>query len=139
MRRLHIFWLLQECLLLRPCSSNSTYADGVSCVISDPSNTLTKKNIFDAYMSKVRLEEEKVIVMREMRQHCTYLRSLAQSIRTEISSVRASGKKRTFISLHLVFWIISICNQPPLQTLVKNTTNAQWKDISRSASVGLAS
>ncbi|XP_059361847.1 uncharacterized protein LOC132101149 [Carassius carassius] len=61
---------------------------------SESSNILTKKKIFDAYMSKVRLEEESIIVMREMRQHCTYLRKLAGNIRTmtsEMSSGRNSG------------------------------------------------
>ncbi|XP_056138219.1 uncharacterized protein LOC130114380 [Lampris incognitus] len=53
---------------------------------SDSSNILTKK-IFDAYISKVQLQEEKVIVMREMRQHCTYPRNLAASIRTKISQM----------------------------------------------------
>ncbi|KAF4097447.1 hypothetical protein G5714_021455 [Onychostoma macrolepis] len=49
---------------------------------SESSNILTKKKIYDAYMSKVRLQEERIIVMREMRQHCTYLRKLAGNIRT---------------------------------------------------------
>lgn len=82
---------------------------------------------FDADMSKVWLEEEKIIVMREMSQHCTYLRSVSESIRTktsEVSPVRDSSKKLTFVSLLLVLGIISICSQQPLQILVKNTTNA---------------
>ncbi|KAF4118103.1 hypothetical protein G5714_000154 [Onychostoma macrolepis] len=61
---------------------------------SESSNILTKKKIYDAYMSKVRLQEERIIVMREMRQHCTYLRKLAGNIRTmksEMSSGRNSG------------------------------------------------
>ncbi|XP_051272930.1 uncharacterized protein LOC127372973 [Dicentrarchus labrax] len=61
---------------------------------SESSNILTKKKIFDAYMSKMRLQEERVIVVREMRQHCTYLRGLAENIRTkmsEMSTVRTSG------------------------------------------------
>ncbi|XP_026064526.1 uncharacterized protein LOC113047387 [Carassius auratus] len=61
---------------------------------SESSNILTKKKIFDAYMSKVWLEEERIIVMREMRQHCTELRKLAGNIRTmtsEMSSGRNSG------------------------------------------------
>jgi len=69
-------------------------------VTSESSNILTKKKIFDVYMSKVRLQEEKIIVMREMRQHCTYLRKLSGNIRTRISEmslVRNSGKKLTFI------------------------------------------
>ena len=71
---------------------------------SEPSNILTKKKIFDVYMSNVRLQEEKIIVMREMRQHCTYLRELARNIRTvipEMSSGRNSGKKLTFITFLL--------------------------------------
>lgn len=65
-------------------------------VTSGSSNILTKKKIFDVYMSKVRLQEEKIILMREMRQHCTYLRKLAWSLRkmmSEMSSGRNSGKK----------------------------------------------
>ncbi|XP_051996380.1 uncharacterized protein LOC127653650 [Xyrauchen texanus] len=61
---------------------------------SESSNILTKKKIFDVHMSKVRLQEEKIIVMREMRQHCTYLRKLSGNIRTRISDmsfVRNSG------------------------------------------------
>ncbi|XP_077061924.1 uncharacterized protein LOC143714596 [Siphateles boraxobius] len=61
---------------------------------SESSNIFTKKKIFDVYMSKVRLQEEKIIVMREMRQHCTYLRKLSGNIRTRISEmsfVRNSG------------------------------------------------
>ena len=68
----------------------------VICVTTESSNILTKKKIFDAYMSKVRLQEEKVILMREMRQHCTYLRRLAGNIRrmmSDMSSGRDSGKK----------------------------------------------
>lgn len=71
---------------------------------SESSNILTKKKIFDVYMSKVRLQEEKIIVMREMRQHCTYLRELAGNIRTvisEMSSGRNSGKMLTFITFLL--------------------------------------
>ena len=70
----------------------------VICVTTESSNILTKKKIFDAYMSKVRLQEEKVILMREMRQHCTYLRRLAGNIRrmmSDMSSGRDSGKKLT--------------------------------------------
>ncbi|KAF1392126.1 hypothetical protein PFLUV_G00049310 [Perca fluviatilis] len=33
---------------------------------SESSNILTKKKIFDVYMSKVQLQEEKMILMREM-------------------------------------------------------------------------
>ncbi len=71
---------------------------------SESSNILTKKKIYDAYMSKVRLQEEKIIVMREMRQHCIYLRKLAGNIRTmksEMSSGRNSGKKLTFVTFLL--------------------------------------
>ncbi|KAK2906701.1 hypothetical protein Q8A67_005686 [Cirrhinus molitorella] len=60
---------------------------------SESSNILTKKKIFDAYMSKVRHEEEKIIVMREMRQHCTYLKRMADNIRTVISEI-SSGRNR---------------------------------------------
>lgn len=70
----------------------------VICVTTEYSNILTKKKIFDAYMSKVRLQEEKVILMREMRQHCTYLRRLAGNIRrmmSDMSSGRDGGKKLT--------------------------------------------
>ncbi|XP_050957492.1 uncharacterized protein LOC127158372, partial [Labeo rohita] len=39
---------------------------------TESTNILTKKKIFDAYMSKMRLQEEKILILREMRQHCTY-------------------------------------------------------------------
>ncbi|XP_062320899.1 uncharacterized protein LOC134023010 isoform X2 [Osmerus eperlanus] len=61
---------------------------------SESSNILTKKKIFDVYMSTLRLQEEKIILMREMRQHCTYLGRLAESIRaitSEMSSGRNNG------------------------------------------------
>ncbi|XP_029921386.1 uncharacterized protein LOC115369027 [Myripristis murdjan] len=50
-------------------------------------NILTKKKVFDAHMSTLRLQEEKIVLMREMRQHCTYLRGLAGGIRTDISEI----------------------------------------------------
>lgn len=64
---------------------------------SESSNILTKKKKFDVYMSTLRFQEEKIILIREMRQHCTYLRRLAASITSEISSGVNSGKKLTFI------------------------------------------
>ncbi|XP_028432432.1 uncharacterized protein LOC114554662 [Perca flavescens] len=74
---------------------------GADCLIwpwevhsRESSNILTKKKIFDVYMSKMRLQEEKIILMREMRQHCAYLRKLAWSLRkmmSEMSSGRNSG------------------------------------------------
>ncbi|XP_039677040.1 uncharacterized protein LOC120571947 isoform X1 [Perca fluviatilis] len=74
---------------------------GADCLIwpwevhsRESSNILTKKKIFDVYMSKMRLQEEKIILIREMRQHCTYLRKLAWSLRkmmSEMSSGRNSG------------------------------------------------
>ncbi|XP_073724533.1 uncharacterized protein [Misgurnus anguillicaudatus] len=64
---------------------------------TESSNILTKKKIFDVYMSKVRLQEEKIIVIREMRQHCTYLRKLAGNIKTMISEM-SSGKSSGSLS-----------------------------------------
>nr|XP_033947416.1 uncharacterized protein LOC117452768 [Pseudochaenichthys georgianus] len=36
---------------------------------------LAQKKVFDAYMGKRRLVEERAIIVREMRQHCLYLRT----------------------------------------------------------------
>ena len=71
-------------------------------MIPESRNILTKKKIFDAHMSALRLQEEKIIVMREMQQHCTYLRGLAGGIKTNISDISHggnSGKKAIFIAL----------------------------------------
>ncbi|XP_059902693.1 uncharacterized protein LOC132453773 [Gadus macrocephalus] len=58
------------------------------------SNIAKKKRIFDACMAKMRVQEEKVILVREMRNHCAYLNQLAGSIRkmtTEMSSGESRG------------------------------------------------
>ncbi|CAL8406345.1 unnamed protein product [Arctogadus glacialis] len=58
------------------------------------SNIAKKKRIFDACMAKMRVQEEKVILVREMRNLCTYLNQLAGSIRkmtTEMSSGESRG------------------------------------------------
>ncbi|RXN13649.1 hypothetical protein ROHU_009549 [Labeo rohita] len=58
---------------------------------TESTNILTKK-IFDAYMSKMRLQEEKILILREMRQHCTYLRGLADSIRKLIAEMSGGNR-----------------------------------------------
>ncbi|XP_050960579.1 uncharacterized protein LOC127161868 [Labeo rohita] len=59
---------------------------------TESTNILTKKKIFDAYMSKMRLQEEKILILREMRQHCTYLRGLADSIRKLIAEMSGGNR-----------------------------------------------
>ncbi|RXN07832.1 CD209 antigen-like protein [Labeo rohita] len=59
---------------------------------TESTNILTKKKIFDAYMSKMRLQEEKILILREMRQHCTYLRGLADSIRKLIAEMSEGNR-----------------------------------------------
>lgn len=89
------------------------------CVTSESSNILTKKKIFDVYMSKMRLQEEKIIVMREMRQHCTYLRKLSGNIKTvisEMSSGKNSGKKLTYITFLLECFLGSFKNPLTLRS-----------------------
>ncbi|XP_052473356.1 uncharacterized protein LOC128029544 isoform X2 [Carassius gibelio] len=59
---------------------------------TESTNILTKKKIFDAYMSKMRLQEEKILILREMRQHCTYLRGLADGIRKLIAEMSGGNR-----------------------------------------------
>ncbi|KAI9525207.1 hypothetical protein NQZ68_009887 [Dissostichus eleginoides] len=61
-------------------------------VQSDESvSILAKKKVFDAYMGKRRLVEERAIIVREMRQHCLYLRSQADKIRMQMQHVSCGG------------------------------------------------
>nr|XP_055061174.1 uncharacterized protein LOC129444491 [Misgurnus anguillicaudatus] len=59
---------------------------------TESTSILTKKKIFDAYMSKMRLQEEKIIILREMRQHCTHLRGLAEGIRKQIADMSEGNR-----------------------------------------------
>ncbi|XP_026135588.1 uncharacterized protein LOC113113544 [Carassius auratus] len=59
---------------------------------TESTNILTKKKIFDAYMSKMRLQKEKILILREMRQHCTYLRGLADGIRKLIAEMSGGNR-----------------------------------------------
>ncbi|XP_039681977.1 uncharacterized protein LOC120575326 [Perca fluviatilis] len=77
---------------------------GADCLIwpwevhsRESSNILTKKKIFDVYMSKMRLQEEKIILMREMKQHCTYLRKLAWSLRKMMSEMSSGRNSVTLL------------------------------------------
>ncbi|KAK5884237.1 hypothetical protein CesoFtcFv8_018080 [Champsocephalus esox] len=61
-------------------------------VQSDESvSILAQKKVFDAYMGKRRLVEERAIIVREMRQHCLYLRSQADKIRMQMQHVSCGG------------------------------------------------
>lgn len=59
---------------------------------TESTSILTKKKIFDAYMSKMRLQEEKILILREMRQHCTHLRGLAEGIRKQIADMSEGNR-----------------------------------------------
>ncbi|KAI4824074.1 hypothetical protein KUCAC02_012617 [Chaenocephalus aceratus] len=52
---------------------------------------LAQKKVFDAYMGKKRLVEERAIIVREMRQHCLYLISQADKIRMQMQHVSCGG------------------------------------------------
>ncbi|KAK5902875.1 hypothetical protein CesoFtcFv8_008089 [Champsocephalus esox] len=61
-------------------------------VQSDESvSILAQKKVFDAYMGKRRLVEERAIIVREMRQHCLYLRSQDDKIRMQMQHVSCGG------------------------------------------------
>ncbi|KAK5918775.1 hypothetical protein CesoFtcFv8_000415 [Champsocephalus esox] len=66
-------------------------------VQSDESvSILAQKKVFDAYMGKRRLVEERAIIVREMRQHCLYLRSQADKIRMQMQHVSCGGHSGKF-------------------------------------------
>ncbi|KAK5876394.1 hypothetical protein CesoFtcFv8_025752 [Champsocephalus esox] len=61
-------------------------------VQSDESvSILAQKKVLDANMGKRRLVEERAILVREMRQHCLYLRSQADKIRMQMQHVSCGG------------------------------------------------
>lgn len=91
------------------CSLQVNPVDWLICMTLESTNILTKKKIFDAYMSKMRLQEEKILILREMRQHCTYLRGLADGIRKLIAEMSGGNRgKNMGLTLKCRFYYLFI-------------------------------
>jgi len=58
----------------------------------DDVNLLTKKKVFDKVMLIRRLEEEKIILVQEAKQHWLYLRSQEHKLNSLLDSISSGGK-----------------------------------------------
>ncbi|KAF3837670.1 hypothetical protein F7725_009438 [Dissostichus mawsoni] len=99
-----------------------------------------QKKVFDAYMGKRRLVEERAIIVREMRQHCLYLRSQADKIRMQMQHVSCGGHSGKFHDTIPKYYLPSTVKLADVDTHIQHLSSAyslaigpnapQWPDDS---------
>lgn len=77
-------------------------------LLTPETTAIGTKKVFDAYMSSKRTQEEKLLIVREMRQHCRSLRRRTENLRTLISQTCSGGNSgknmgRTLNGHHVTF------------------------------------
>ncbi|KAF3847109.1 hypothetical protein F7725_020137, partial [Dissostichus mawsoni] len=70
-----------EALFVSICQKSTTFTDKMGVDI------LTKKGLFDQKMLLSRLTEEKQILVKEMTQHCQYLKDSVSKVQTLMAPV----------------------------------------------------